>query len=256
MNRFVTPSALPENVMLVDARPKAAYLQGHVSGALWIDLVSPTFTLRNDADFARFDATLETLIAEAGIEGPRVIVHDNGPEPRAARTAFLLEYAGLEVGILRGGFPALIAAGSQIVSGPNQVAPSTFKIHPQRALIATKDEVLAAGPAGRLLDARTRDEFSGRAAPPGMPRAGRAPGAQHFEWTRLMDANGFKSEAELERALSSLPDGEITVYCQSGARSSVLYHALRAQGRPARNYLPSMGEWLCDPSLPIETGEE
>ena len=45
------------------------------------------------------------------------------------------------------------------------------------------------------------------------------------------------------------------VHCQSGARSSVVYHALKSVGvERVRNYLGSMNEWVSDDALPLEQG--
>ncbi|HWG84291.1 MAG TPA: rhodanese-like domain-containing protein, partial [Deinococcales bacterium] len=121
-------------------------------------------------------------------------------------------------------------------------------------VLATAADLIAPGDRV-LIDARAPEEYRGEAAPPAMPRRGRLPDALSLDWRRLTDEAGILDDAGLERVLAGVPRGrEVVVYCQSAARSAVLYQALRHLGFDARNYLGSAGEWLSDPALPVESG--
>jgi thiosulfate/3-mercaptopyruvate sulfurtransferase len=260
VNRFLEPADVPAGAVVLDARPAAQFLAGHVPGARNLDLTTPKFSIRSAPDLEAFHAALERILGAAGLEAGRpVVVYDNGPETRASRAAWALEYAGLEVGLLRGGLPAWVAAGGALEAGPGgAVSPTAFRVSPRPAALATADDLLERSRQGEVLviDARGDAEFRGEAAPPGTPRRGRVPGARQLEWTRLVDAGGIKPRAALERELAAVPrDRPVVVYCQSGARSAVLFHALESLGYEVSNYVGSAGEWLADPSLPVETGE-
>jgi thiosulfate/3-mercaptopyruvate sulfurtransferase len=262
MNRFLSPHEIPDDVVILDARPAALFLESHIPGARLVDFVSPKYLIRSVSDLERFHASLEQIFSAAGVPSPaQVAVYDSGPENRAARTAWALEYAGCEVGILQGGFPAWLAAGLPISSEVASFTSSDFKVHARPELLATADEI-ASSLMGKLevgeilvLDARDSLEFRGEKIPAGANRGGHIPGAKHFEWLHIMTLTGFKAGTELDAALETIPkDREIAVHCQSGARSAAVYQVLKDRGYRVKNYLGSMNEWLSSEDLPVETG--
>ncbi len=258
MNRFLEPSEIPADAIILDARPAALYAAGHVPGARPIDFVSQKFIIRDSAGLEAFQKTVQQVAREAGLEsGQNVIVYDNGPDTRASRAAWALEYAGLNVALLRGGFPAYQSAGLPLETHAPSWSPSSFTIQPRAELLATADEVrdrLAKGEV-LVLDARNNPEYQGVQVPPGAPRGGHIPGAQHFDWVRIMTSDGYLTGDALEDAVQGIPKNrEVIVHCQSGARSAALYHALKDRGYRVKNYVGSMNEWLSQPDLDVETG--
>jgi thiosulfate/3-mercaptopyruvate sulfurtransferase len=262
MNRFLEPHEIQplirSDAIILDARPAALFLESHIPGARLVDFVSPKFLIRSAIDLEQFHASLEQVFSAAGVvSSARVVVYDSGPDNRAARTAWALEYAGCEVSLLQGGFPAWLAAGLPVSSEVESFARSDFRVHAKPELLATADEIKAKLEAGEILvlDARDTLEFRGEKIPAGANRGGHIPGAQHFEWLHVMTATGFKSGNELDAALESIPkDREIAVHCQSGARSAAVYQVLKDRGYRVKNYLGSMNEWLSSENLPVETG--
>ena len=100
----------------------------------------------------------------------------------------------------------------------------------------------------RLLDVRSREEYTGEAGYPCDPRQGHIPGAVHLEWVELFGASGRplgREEASallLERGVD--PDADIVCYCHSGSRSQMAVAALRAAGfERVDNYDGSWHEW-------------
>ena len=259
MNRFLSPNEIPNDVVILDARPTAMFLESHIPGARLVDFVSPKFLIRSAIDLEQFHASLVSIFSAVGLNpGVRVVVYDSGPENRAARTAWALEYAGCEVGILQGGFPAWLAAGLPVSSEALSIAPSHFKVHAKPELLATADEIKAKLEADEMLvlDARDALEFRGEKIPTDANRGGHIPGAKHFEWLHVMTATGFKTGTELDAALEAIPkDREIAVHCQSGARSAAVFQVLKDRGYRVKNYLGSMNEWLSSEDLPVETGD-
>jgi thiosulfate/3-mercaptopyruvate sulfurtransferase len=263
MNRFLEPHEIPDDVVILDARPAAIFLESHIPGARLVDFVSPKFLIRSASDLEQFHASLEQIFSAAGVvSSTRVVVYDSGPENRAARTAWALEYAGCEVSILQGGFPAWLAAGLPVSSEVESFTPSDFKVHAKPELLATADEIARSLELGKLesgemivLDARDSLEFRGEKIPAGANRGGHIPGAKHFEWLHVMTSTGFKSGTELDAALETIPkDREIAVNCQSGARSAAVFQVLKDRGYRVKNYLGSMNEWFSSEDLPVETG--
>ncbi len=258
MNRFLNPNELPDDAIILDARPSALFLESHIPGARLVDFVSPKYLIRSAIDLGQFHASLEQIFSAAGVvSSTQVVVYDSGPENRAARTAWALEYAGCEVSILQGGFPAWLAAGLSVSSEAESFTPTDFKVHAKPELLATADEIKAKLESGEMLvlDARDSLEFRGEKIPAGANRGGHIPGAKHFEWLHVMTPTGFKSGAELDAALESIPkDREIAVHCQSGARSAVVFQVLKDRGYRVKNYLGSMNEWLSSEDLPVEPG--
>jgi thiosulfate/3-mercaptopyruvate sulfurtransferase len=258
MNRFLEPQEIPSNAVILDTRPTALFLESHIPGARLVDFVSPKYLIRSANDLEQFHASLEQIFSAAGVpSSARVVVYDSGPENRAARTAWALEYAGCEVSILQDGFPAWLAAGLPVSSEVETVTPSDFKVHARPELLATADEIKAKLESGELLvlDARDTLEFRGEKIPAGANRGGHILGAKHFEWLHIMTSTGFKSGAELDAALETIPkDREIAVHCQSGARSAAVFQVLKDRGYRVKNYLGSMNEWLSSEDLPVAPG--
>jgi thiosulfate/3-mercaptopyruvate sulfurtransferase len=259
MNRFLEPHEIPSDAVILDARPAALFLASHIPGARLVDFVSPKYLIRSASDLEQFHMSLGSIFSAAGVPSfARVVVYDSGPENRAARTAWALEYAGCEVSILQAGFPAWLAAGLPISSEVANITPSDFKVHPCPELLATADEIKTKLEAGKILvlDARDALEFRGEKIPAGANRGGHIPGAAHFEWLRIMTPTGFKTGTELDAALETIPkDREIAVHCQSGARSAAVFQVLKDRGYRVKNYLGSMNEWLSSEDLPVETGD-
>jgi thiosulfate/3-mercaptopyruvate sulfurtransferase len=254
MNRFLTIDEIPSDAILLDARTEAQFSSAHLPNARHAEFVNPKFVIRDQTELDHFQNTLQSWVQSIGLEADvKVVVYDSGVDSRAARTAWALEYAGLEVGILNGGFQAWEGAGLATSSDQPQLEPSTYQLEPHPELLATADEVLNRSNNTIVLDARDAQEFAGIKIPAGATRGGHIPGAQHFEWTRVMNNQGFQTAAELEQSLAQIPkDAEIIVHCQSGARSAVLFQALKSQGFKVKNYLGSMNEWLNQADLPVE----
>lgn len=254
MNRFLAPLEIPSHAIVLDARSEAQFSSGHLPGARHAEFVTPKFMIRDAAGLELFHDSLQSWVQSIGLEaGATVVVYDGGMDSRAARTAWALEYAGFEVGLLNGGFNAWEASGNPISQETQSIAPSNFKLEPRTELLATADQILNRSETSVVLDARDALEFVGQKIPAGATRGGHIPGARHFEWTNVMNDTGFQTEAELERSLGSISkDATIIVHCQSGARSAVLFHALESRGYRVKNYLGSMNEWLNNLDLPVE----
>ncbi|MFN3266838.1 MAG: sulfurtransferase [Deinococcales bacterium] len=245
MKRFIEVHEIPNGAILLDTRSKAQYLAGHLRGARHGEFLEK-FIIRNAEQLEFFHRALEAWVRSLGLIGhEHVVTYDSGRDTRASRAAWALEYAGFRVQVLRQGL-----SGDVSTEFP-QISPSSFVLRPQRYLLATVEQILAGGVL--VLDTRDALEFSGQKLAPGATRGGHIAGAQNLDWQTLADEQGIKDAAALDALLEKLPrDQKIVVHCQSGARSSVVYHALMERGYDVANYLGSMNEWAADENLPLE----
>jgi thiosulfate/3-mercaptopyruvate sulfurtransferase len=246
--RYIESDEIPEGVVLLDCRPKAQYLAGHLAGARHFEFLEK-FIIRNPEQLEFFDLTLQILVRGLGLNGTeQIVTYDSGRDTRAARAAWALEYAGFAVQILRQGLPTR----APLETAAPTVSPSQFVLVPQSNVLATADDILSGGLL--VLDTREPSEFAGQKLAPGATRGGHIAGALNLDWQALADERGIKDAEVLDGLFEHLPQQDIVVHCQSGARSSVVYHALRERGYAVRNYLGSMNEWAADESLPLEQG--
>jgi thiosulfate/3-mercaptopyruvate sulfurtransferase len=111
-----------------------------------------------------------------------------------------------------------------------------------------------------IIDARSKDEISGKTKPEGVVRGGHIPGATFLEWTEIMDEKRkitLKDPAKLTEILNAkgiTKDKTIYTYCQVGAgRGSHIATTLEAMGyENVKVYTGSWDEWNHDKSLPLE----
>jgi thiosulfate/3-mercaptopyruvate sulfurtransferase len=245
--RFIEPNEIPDGAVLIDCRPKAQYLVGHLVGALHFEFLEK-FIIRNSDQLEFFNLTLQNLVRGLGLQGDEhIVTYDSGRDSRASRVSWAFEYAGFVVQILRQG----LSAQAPLETTIPQLSQSQFVLVPQQNVLATADQILAGGVL--VIDTREPREFTGQKLAPGATRGGHIAGALNLDWQELADERGIKDPEALDKLFKNLPKQDIVVHCQSGARSSVVYHALRERGYTVRNYLGSMNEWAADETLPLET---
>jgi len=181
---------------------------------------------------------------------------------RAARVAWLLEYAGMITPLmLQDGFRAWKDSKYPVEKRGRGTVPTIFKAHPNPAVLATASYVrsLSTAPNGVVLDVRSRGEFEGSENRECCPRSGRVPGSVWFEWTNFLGGKGgFRSRQSISKQLRSMglrSNSDIAVYCHRGARAAAAFYALRSMGyNRARNYVGSWHEWSSKKTLPAERG--
>jgi len=252
---------------LDDPDGRAAYVEGHVPGAVYVSLEDElsdhaiTGRGRHPLPSGR---SLEAAARRWGIrQDDLVVVYDDWNRAGSARAWWVLTAAGLEkVRILDGGLPAWRSAGRSLETGAINPQPGNVTV-PQDDLYAGSRPTLTAEQSGAdtltLLDARAPERFRGDVEPLD-PVAGHIPGAKNLpSGAVLADDGTFVGDHALTQFLSDHDihrHGRVGVYCGSGVTATVAIAALAAAGREAALYPGSWSEWCSDPTRAVASGPE
>lgn len=244
---------------LIDVRPAEKFAQGHIPGAVHLDLFGLSLVDTSPAPLKAFMSMISHLLEMRGVNLEKeVIFYEDNSGMRAARGLWFSEYFGhRNVHLLDGGIQAWREAGYAVTTEAVSPKAAQFKTAERRELLAAAEDVLHSLNKKTIciVDTRSDDEYMGRNIR--AARGGAIPGAVHLEWTNNLDSKGkYKPAAELKemyRSLGVTPEKEVIPYCQGGYRSAHTYLALRLIGFPkVRNYLGSWKEWGDRLDLPIE----
>jgi thiosulfate/3-mercaptopyruvate sulfurtransferase len=241
---------------------RAAYLQGHLPGAVYVSL-EDELSDHTIADRGRHPLpsgrSLEAAARQWGVrQGDLVVVYDG-----SARAWWVLTAAGLDnVRILDGGLSAWRSAGRGLQAGPVTPQPGNVTV-PHDDLYTGSRATLTAKQSGAgtvtLLDARAPERFRGDVEPLD-PVAGHIPGAKNLPSTAVLADDGtFVGDAALSQLLSERGinrDGRVGAYCGSGVTAAIVIAALAAAGREAALYPGSWSEWCSDPGRAVARGPE
>ena len=250
---------------LDDPDGRAAYLQGHLPGAVYVSL-EDELSDHSIAGRGRHPLpsgrNLEAAARRWGLrQDDLVVVYDDWNRAGSARAWWVLTAAGLEkVRILDGGLLAWHAAGRSLETGPVNPPPGNVAV-PHDDLYAGSRPTLTAGQIGgvTLLDARAPERFRGDVEPLD-PVAGHIPGAKNLPSGAVLAGDGtFVGDYALTQLLSDRgidTDGRVGAYCGSGVTAAITVAALAAAGRDAALYPGSWSEWCSDPTRPVGRGSE
>lgn len=244
----------------LDEDPVAAYLAGHIPGAVRLDLdddlAAPPTTAGGRHPLPTPEA-FASACARVGLGDDTVVVaYDHGPGAFAARLAWMLRVTGHEAAVLSGGIAAWSGA---LETGPSSRPASAFTPKPWPAdEIADADQAaaLAAGADTVLVDARSADRFRGETEPIDA-RPGHIPGAINLPFADNLDETGRLREAAwlAERFDDVAGATDAAVSCGSGVTACHDILAMEQAGfaRP-RLFVGSWSAWSADPTRPAATG--
>ena len=104
------------SICLVDVRPTHEYVEGHIPGAIHLDLFAISLNDTSEQVFNAFMWTIAYLFKDRGIDPTKTIVwYENESGVKAARGFWFCEYLGHEdVRVLDGGLSAWSAAGGEV----------------------------------------------------------------------------------------------------------------------------------------------
>jgi thiosulfate/3-mercaptopyruvate sulfurtransferase len=248
------------------------YLQGHLPGAVFVDLATeladPAVPERGRHPLPS-PLKFQDAARRWGIsEGDVVVAYDDSANMAAARLWWMLRNAGMaEVYLLDGGLAAWRAAGLPLEEGEVRPLPGDVTLTDGKMLVLDaaavtawmENERVPAGPQPDrvLLDARAGERYRGEVEPID-PRAGHIPGAVSAPTAQNVGTDGrFLPPDELRRrfeALGITDDVEVGVYCGSGVTAAHEVAALELAGFRAALYPGSFSEWSSNPLLPVATG--
>ena len=254
----------------------AAYAQGHLPGAVFVDLdtvlAGPPSTTAGRHPLPEPEVFARGLESAGVGDDDTVVVYDDAGGVIAARLVWMLRTLGQSAAVLDGGLAAWQSAHPEQPleigearegAGEAQRASRTVRPWPAAAL-ATIDETQTAAADGTalVLDARTADRYRGESEPVDA-RPGHIPGAHSFSCRDTVAADGtLLAAATLRERLTALGADRLPVisYCGSGVTAChtllVLEHAgLGQAGLPAgRLYSGSWSQYAADPQRPAATG--
>ncbi len=247
---------------LGDDRGRERYLEGHLPGAVFVDLETELADPPSAAEGRHPLPSVQRLQSSArrwGISaGDAVVAYDATGGLSAARAWWLLRWGGLtDVRLLDGGLDAWRRAGGPVESGDVVPAPGDVTLTGGGMPVLSIDEAAALPSSGVLLDARAGERYRGEAEPVD-PRAGHVPGAVSAPTAENLTPDGtFRPAAELRERFAGLgvrPGAAVGVYCGSGVTAAHEVAALAAAGLDAALWPGSWSQWSAVPGRPAATG--
>jgi thiosulfate/3-mercaptopyruvate sulfurtransferase len=242
-------------------RGRAEYVEGHIPGAVFVDLDRDLAAASGPGRHPLPDPTgFAGRLGELGFgDGHRIVACDTSGGMVAARLWWMLDRLGHhDVAVLDGGLAAWVEAGGELTS----MLPT-----PLRATLTLADrwpgtidrEALAADPRSvDLLDLRAPERYRGEIEP--VDRApGHIPGARNLPAARLLDDHGrLRPPRELRGLLTAqaTDHAPMVMSCGSGVTACLGILAARRAGLPEPLlYAGSFSDWS-SARLPIATGDE
>ncbi|WP_238418781.1 sulfurtransferase [Gordonia sp. 'Campus'] len=259
------PVLLDVRWQLGDFDGRGAYRDGHIPGAVYVDLDSELAAPPSGPVGGRHPlpaiADLQGAARRWGIDdGVPVVVYDDSGNLAAARAWWLLRWAGVaDVRLLDGGLAAWRAEGLRTTTGDGgRPRTGSVSLTAGHLPVATIDDV-AAEPE-HLLDARAAERYRGDVEPVD-PRAGHIPGAVSVPTADNVDASGrFHPADDLRRRFDDLGlvpgAGDVVVYCGSGINAAHQIAALAIAGVEATLFPGSFSQWSSDPARPVVEGPQ
>ncbi|WP_295767500.1 sulfurtransferase [uncultured Mucilaginibacter sp.] len=261
----------PYSFTLIDARgfgnSRERYEQGHIEGALYIDLEDLASHTENAAMGGRHPLpnlnSFTSLLGSLGImPDTHVIVYDDkaGANP-AARFWWMLRSVGHEkVQVLNGGLQAAQDAGLNVttdISAPPEATQYQIK-HGFSGTADIEEVKAAAEDSSRMvIDVREIQRYLGQTEPLDLI-AGHIPGAINVPYnTNMGEGNRYLSPEQLKanyaKVFGDVKPEQVIVHCGSGVTACHTLLALEQAGLTgAKLYVGSWSEWSRR-NLPVAT---
>ena len=242
-------------LVLLDVRPSKRFALGHIPGAR--QLYRSDYSSSEEVPgMSRTGPELERLLRRLGVRSNSTVVlyGDGGPEPYRFWWT-LRSAAGFDARVLDGGLQAWKAAGHHVAGGDGlEIAAGDVSVGdpkpPEAEHWADVSQFMKAHPDAKLIDTRSRIEFTGEEKHPKAAKSGHIPGASQLDWSEVLrDKNQdhrLKSPSALRDlfAAHELQKGvPVVTYCQSGTRSAAVYFALYQAGFGGEQALNYDGSW-------------
>ncbi len=242
---------------------RSDYERAHIPGAAFLDITGAEFS--DPRGRFRFTMPAPERLAEAfaahGIGDDTAVVLYAADNPSwATRFWWMLQVAGHDnAAVLDGGLKKWTAEGRPVESGVERHPATQLTPNPRPHLVVGREGVLEALAAGAcVVNALTPEQHRGDGTHYGRP--GRIAGSVNVASRDLLDpsTNAFVPQEEIAaamRAVGALDAERVVPYCGGGIAASVTTFWLTRLGhRNVALYDNSLGEWVTDPELPMQTG--
>ena len=263
--RVLDPSTLliprPHFVIYDVVPARVDFEKGHVPGAAFVDVEHELSTPDPRLHFMLPDAqTFATAMAGYGVSDDSYVVsYSTTNHWWATRLWWMLKVFGHErVAVLDGGFQKWQAENRPVqtgAAGPRASSRFTPR-EPNKDMVATKDEVLAAVGANEICNINAlRPEQHAGTGGVNYGRRGHITGSVNIPAAANVNAdNTFKSIDEL-RALfaQAMQKPKVISYCGGGIAATSVALALEMLGhKSVKVYDASLTEWAAEAELPME----
>jgi len=249
-----------DDVRVVDVRwyldgrsGRAAYLAGHLPGAVWLDVDSELSGWASPASGRHPLPSPEQFAAVLGrvgiAEGTPVIGYDDTGGSTAARLWWMLHVLDEPVAVLDGGLAAWPGA---LVAEVPDVAPVHRAPRPwPRDRFVNADGVARAQQA--VYDARTAERYA-HGDPAIDARPGHIPGAASAPWAGNLAPDGrLRRPEELRTQYAAAAERGGIAYCGSGVTACLDLLAMETAGITDTALYPgSWSQWGADATRPTE----
>ena len=243
-----------DSVLIVDARSYKDYSNGHIPGAVNLDLFSFHWADTSQKGMVSFGEHMRKILSYAGIdENKKIIFYDNTSGMLAARGVWMcLYFSHPDVQMLDGGISKWTRENLPTISESTIYKPSQLTTPINPSIIIGFEELNEKIGKVTIIDARSPDEFDGII--PRAARGGHIPTAKNIDWNNNLDDSGkLKSDEKLDSIYQMDKESEIVTYCQGAYRAANSYLSLKKIGfKNVKVYLGSWGEWGNKMELPIE----
>ena len=243
-------------------RGHAEYAQGHIPGAVFVDLDRDLAAPPGAGRHPLPDPTaFADRMGELGF-GDRhtIVVYDAAQGQYGARLWWMLDRLGHQsVYLLDGGIGAWKAAGGAWTVGRSTPVRATLTLATEWPDTMDRQAVAAAGDTIDLVDVRAAERYSGEVEP--MERvAGHIPGARNRPCASMVDDNGRLLPADdlrpLVRGEGERAQRPLVISCGSGVTACFGMLAARVAGLPDPVLYPgSFSDWV-GAGMPVVDGSE
>lgn len=259
---FAAEKAGDPNWVILDARSKAEYEDGHIPGA--VNYGKPAVQVLKHPIDGRVVSVKEAekLLGQIGLDNNKgLIIYGTKGDYHVTCEQMPIWIGVKQYYYLDGGYEAWVKNGKKVQTDAVKPVPAVFKADTskmyKKLYVSTKEMIDIAKKQPKkttLIDTRSPDEFN--ALENSTLRQGRVPGAISIPYEKNLDKESKKmlSIEALAEVYKNIPkDNAIIIYCHRGCRTAYSFFALEWLGyKNVRIYEDSWIVYGARPDTPIE----
>ena len=241
------------------------YADGHVPGAVFIDLIKELSDPATDIPFMMPPADrFAEILGEYGVDDDSAVVFYNDGFPMwATRAWWMLRSIGFDnTAVLDGGWGKWESEERPISREAGDYPEGSLSAAPRPEFWASKDDMLEIVERGDVctINALAPAVYTGEKNQYGRP--GHIPGSHNIFYGDLIDpdSGAFRAPDDVRDkfdAVGALGDGRVITYCGGGISATMDALMLYQLGQQdVAVYDGSMSEWIRDEALPLKLGKE